>query len=276
MGNGLATRLAKRYLPNWIRMPIRYARLRYTLKMRGFRDLVQRNRYPGVRIPSPLLRYRAEGSNISAHNYLNTGLNCAQNVRSALGRVGRRFDEFERVLDFGCGCGRVMRWFEKAEDSQILLGTDIDKRAVAWCRRHLPFAKFEVNKPYPPLSHEGDAFDLILNLSTVDHLDESHQEKWIGELKRVARPGGVLLASFYGRTAHQVLLKSDRETVKKEGFLFRIAATGFFKPDGLPDFYQIAFQSSENARALYSRHFKILEHIEGGFANFEDLLVCSK
>ncbi len=65
-----------------------------------------------------------------------------------------------RVLDFGCGCGRVITYFH---DSQ-LYGTDIDEQAIAWCKENLAeLGSFTVNGEWPPLSFEDGFFDLILN-----------------------------------------------------------------------------------------------------------------
>src|ERR1700680_880714 len=37
------------------------------------------------------------------------------------------------VLDFGCGCGRVMSYFHKLCDDSIFVGTDVDQEAILWC-----------------------------------------------------------------------------------------------------------------------------------------------
>jgi SAM-dependent methyltransferase len=205
--------------------------------------------------------------------FLDNGLNCAQNVRSALCRLGRTPYDFEEVLDFGCGCGRILRWFREVPDSCHIHGCDIDARAVAWCDRHLPFGEFKVNAEDPPLPYEEGSFDLILSLSVIDHLDAPDQEKWLIELKRVARPGAVLLVTFMGRTAQRFLKKAMRERIESEGFLFLIRMTGRFKLDGLPDAYQTAFQTKEHALALCSRHFTVKDYVEGGLGNLEDMAI---
>ncbi len=51
--------------------------------------------------------------------------------------------EIASVLDFGCGCGRVTRYWHDFPGA--VAGSDLDARAIAWCRENLSFARFEQN-----------------------------------------------------------------------------------------------------------------------------------
>ena len=53
------------------------------------------------------------------------------------------------VLDFGCGCGRVLRHLRQFERVRIH-GTDSNPGAIAWCDQYLDFAEFGTNRLEPP------------------------------------------------------------------------------------------------------------------------------
>ena len=107
-------------------------------------------------------------------------------------------DEAHDVLDFGCGCGRVLRYWEG--HAGTISGSDRDAGAVEWCRGNLPFARLDRNDLAPPLPHADSSLDLVYALSVFTHLTEELQTAWRDELRRVLRPGGRLLLTTHGRS----------------------------------------------------------------------------
>jgi SAM-dependent methyltransferase len=117
--------------------------------------------------------------------------------------------EPESVLDFGCGCGRVTRYWLGA--GPTIAGSDLNEDAVDWCRRNLPFARFEENGLAPPLAFDDGAFDLVYGLSVFTHLPQELQIAWLHELSRVLRPGGNLLLTTHGERYRDRLDPPERE-----------------------------------------------------------------
>ena len=117
--------------------------------------------------------------------------------------------EIGAVLDFGCGCGRVTRYW--ADFAGEVAGSDLSGRAVEWCRRALPFGRFEPNGLAPPLPFADESFDLVYALSVFTHLTADLQLAWRDELRRVLRPGGRLLISTHGRSYVPRLDAGERE-----------------------------------------------------------------
>jgi SAM-dependent methyltransferase len=105
-------------------------------------------------------------------------------------------DELGAVLDFGCGCGRVTRYWRDFDGA--IVGSDLSEAAIDWCREHLPFADFEVNTLEPPFGFDDESFDLVYALSVFTHLTAELQIAWRDELVRVLRPGGLLLLTTHG------------------------------------------------------------------------------
>ena len=80
--------------------------------------------------------------------------------------------EIDRILDWGCGCGRVIAQLIKLIPPQQLFGCDIDAEAIAWNRDNLHGPGFTRINPYPPTPYPDSYFDLIYGISVMTHLAE--------------------------------------------------------------------------------------------------------
>jgi SAM-dependent methyltransferase len=129
--------------------------------------------------------------------FLRSGEETASAFRSALTDVGRPIESFSRVLDFGCGSGRVLRQWSLVRGPSFT-GSDYNASAVEWVRRNLPFAKAVRNSLEPPLPLDAKTFDLCYAVSVFTHLPESLQRRWIEELHRVLAPNAILLLTLSG------------------------------------------------------------------------------
>lgn len=101
------------------------------------------------------------------------------------------------ALDFGCGSGRIMRWFLQ-EHELSLTGCDIHRPTIEWMRSAYPEeVQLYCNDPEPPLPEAAETFDLVYCGSVFSHLPD--WAPWLLELRRVLKPGGILVASIHGR-----------------------------------------------------------------------------
>jgi SAM-dependent methyltransferase len=92
--------------------------------------------------------------------FLTIGTRGAESLRDILRKNGIDIARLGSILDFGCGCGRVMRHLP-AMTTAKLFGCDYNKAMVAWCKRNLRFAEFQANEAVGRLSYGDDSFDLI-------------------------------------------------------------------------------------------------------------------
>src|SRR5215510_2331007 len=78
------------------------------------RDIRARNRRysslgpDGLPLPPATLRVRVAGT-ADIESFLHGGQLGAETVRELLAAGGRPLDQCHAILDFGCGCGRVLR-----------------------------------------------------------------------------------------------------------------------------------------------------------------------
>jgi SAM-dependent methyltransferase len=128
-------------------------------------------------------------------------------------------DEIGSVLDFGCGCGRVTRYWSDFDGAVV--GSDVSGKAVAWCGDNLGFATFMRNGLGPPLELENESFDLVYALSVFTHLTEELQLAWRDELRRVLRPGGQLLFSTHGSSYLPRLDPGERKRFERGELVVR-------------------------------------------------------
>jgi len=162
----------------------------------------------GLPVPPGRLRVRVAWTG-DASWFLESGRRAEASIRAALARQGTAPEELGALLDFGCGCGRVTRRWASL-DGVGVAGSDTSVDAVAWCRRNLPFARFSVNGPAPPLAFADESFDLVYALSVFTHLEEEAQLAWMRELRRVLRPGGLLLVTTHGAAYVDRLTQGER------------------------------------------------------------------
>ena len=104
-----------------------------------------------------------------------------------------------RILDFGCGWGRMLRFFVKDVPTQNLYGSDVGAHLVELAANANPWATITVNAPLPPVNFGDESLDLIYLYSVFSHLAEDAQLAWIAEFGRLLRDGGLLIATTWPR-----------------------------------------------------------------------------
>jgi SAM-dependent methyltransferase len=128
------------------------------------------------------------------------GLAASTAFKELYERTGRReLSACRKVLDFGCGWGRIMRFLLKEIDPSKLYGIDVSDEMIAFCEKEFRWGTFTRNDPFPPTQFPAESFDFIYALSVFSHLSEDAHRKWLEEFKRILAPGGVLIATTWGR-----------------------------------------------------------------------------
>ncbi len=105
-----------------------------------------------------------------------------------------------RILDFGCGWGRIIRFFIKDVLQENLYGVDIDPEMISFCQKSVRYGKYDLVKPLPPSELPCESFDVIYAYSVFSHLNEQASFQWIEEFYRILKPGGLLFLTTQGRS----------------------------------------------------------------------------
>jgi SAM-dependent methyltransferase len=122
--------------------------------------------------------------------------------------------EGPQMLDFGCGYGRVIRFFLKDVDHHALTGADNDDSLIEFCRSSNHWCRFVQNDAVPPLPFADDEFNYVFVYSVFSHFSEEMHLRWLRELQRIVRPGGMLAISVRRRNYIESL-KRIRESAKE-------------------------------------------------------------
>lgn len=189
--------------------------------------------------------------------------------------TGRGVEAFPRVLDWGCGCARVSRYFLGVPGVE-LTGADVDPDNVGWCRDHFPQARWEVLPLRPPSELPTAGFDLAFGVSVFTHLKEPDQLAWLAELERVVRPGGLALMTFHGEASvFWAGLSAERyDRLTRKGIADQ--ANPLYDADlGEPDYYRDTFHTREYVERVWGRHFEILA-VEPCAVAHQDLVVMRR
>lgn len=227
----------------------------------------------GIPLPPAHLMVRVHGQDANlADNFLMVGRKSLEDIQAALNGIGKDWPDFKNVLDLGCGCGRLTRWLVERYPAMNLEGCDTDPDAIRWCRRNLQACKFDVTAALPPLPYAEAQFDLVFLVSIFTHLNEDYQGRWLAELQRITRPGGIVLITVHGPKIMPPSSAEMAATFQRKGFLFLDqGGQGVF-----PSWYGTSFQSEEYTANLFGRYFKIRAHLPNGLHQFQDIVLLER
>jgi SAM-dependent methyltransferase len=205
--------------------------------------------------PPPPLQVRQVGGDWGAAFY-REGRVIMNQLAAAFADAGMPLERAGAILDFGCGSGRVLSAFADSKPAGEVWGCDIDAEAIAWNEANLgQLARFQANPVLPPTRFDDGQFDAIYSVSVFTHLPEDLQFVWLNELRRVLRPGGVLVASLHGSHYHRQADPDTRAEVATRGFAYRTGPP----TAGLPDFYMLAMHSEAYVRSRWTRYLEFVE-----------------
>jgi SAM-dependent methyltransferase len=166
----------------------------------------------GLPLPPPLLRVKVAGT-ADRTVFVVQSAEAATTIREALTACGHPIEAVQSLLDFGCGCGRVLRQWASLQAADVH-GTDYNPDLIGWCRENLRFATFGVNGLAPPLGYDHERFELVIAISVFTHLTADLERRWIAELHRVLQPGGRLLLSTRGTAWVDHLTRDERQVYR--------------------------------------------------------------
>jgi len=148
----------------------------------------------------------------------------AENITEFFGHVPPDL----KILDFGCGVGRVLLPLVNLVDAQWH-ACDVNDRAIDYLSRTVPKARVTVSDYHPPLPFADNTFDCVYSISIWTHLPVALQLPWLIEIRRVLRPGGLAMISTAG--PHVVNVRRERgdpgwqelfpEDLAESGVIFR-------------------------------------------------------
>jgi len=227
----------------------------------------------GLPTPTPELARRVVGSPDPLYFKLG-GLRAFGELQLILQRWtgGARF---RRVLDWGCGCGRLSVHLQREGLAEELFGCDIDGEAVAWCQESLPGGRFERCGEFPPTPYPDRHFDLLIAFSVFTHLSEEAQQAWLAEAHRILAPGGRMVTTVNGPFASRIAFQQHAGTYLASGIWDRIQ-DGALQGVASDGYYRGTYQTPAYTYERWSRWFEIEGYIDRGLGNHQDVVLLRR
>lgn len=203
-------------------------------------------------------------------------------IISLLASAGIDYRSFKSILDFGCGCGRMLAgWEGLVPDDASLSGVDVKADLIEFCQRNIPYAKIWKITPPPPIEAESGAYDFLYAASVFTHmtLDEAHQ--WAAEVGRIIAHGGIAMITFHGGwfvPAYRDLSPQGVKELEETGFSCHMHAHDTHV--GSNDY--ATFMTAEFFQQLFSADFETLRIYDGAtegplhIAGYQDVAIVRR
>ena len=246
---------------------------------------LRRGKGDGPPMPPRELVITVAGS-YDPEKFLLNGFSTFRNIEKVLwNTVEKKFGDFDRILDWGCGCGRITRYFQEYAGCSEIWGADVVKESISWCSINFPFGKFYSIPLFPPTDLPDAHFDLVLGLSVFTHLDERTQFKWLEELWRITKDGGLVALSIQSQTSIARLAMKPKVGPWLESLYLAWRDVGFVDVGANRDlegyleceeYYRSVFHSRQYIEKCWGNHFKILDIVPGVNVFTQDLVLLQK
>ena len=190
--------------------------------------------------------------------YRNSIIPGVRNMLRYLSAAGIAVDGIRRILDFGCGSGRLLTgWQLLPGENRALVGCDSNAVLTDWARANLPDGiRIDHTSHEPPLPYGENEFDLAFAVSVLTHLRHRTQRLWAQELARIVRPGATLLVTAHGPLYVNVFAPGRAAEFEEAGHLELEGAE-----DGSNEF--ASFHAPGHLTALFDR-FDLVEYFPEG------------
>jgi SAM-dependent methyltransferase len=140
----------------------------------------------------------AGDTEIAINGYNRIGLSAYQLVEEAISLTNRTVDDYEEFLDYGCGYGRVTRFFVQNLEPHKISVFDVDPGAVSFCANEFGVKPIYLNDRWNFKSVNFDSFDVIWVGSVFTHLSEKFTKQTLQLLFNILNPNGILVFTTHG------------------------------------------------------------------------------
>jgi SAM-dependent methyltransferase len=201
-----------------------------------------------------------------------------------------------RVLEIGCGIGRMARPLTQYLVNGSYEGIDIVPRGIRWCQKHFtdryPNFRFQLsdveNREYNPSGRfrpteyqfpfKDNEFDFVYLTSVFTHMLKNDMAHYLGEISRTLRPNSKCLITFF------LLNEQSRKLIStgQSSLDFRFPLDGCWTNDeSLPE-NAVAYEE-DYIRKMFAESSLGLEHVQYGawcgrneYLSYQDVLVARK
>lgn len=233
------------------------------------------------------------GSAVNAQLYLNQGNFQVELLKNHINLLAD-----DHVLDIGSGVGRTaIALTNYLNNKGRYHGFDVVKKGVDWCNNGIGKDYPNFNFKYVPLfndlynesslratnfkfPYEPNTFDKVFSFSLFTHMQKSETQNYFVEIKKVLKPGGLCLSTFF------LYNDFDEELIsRREDFNFPFKRNGYRLMNEKVKAGNVAFHKDKIKEMLESANLECVEMIDGywrdGVVNdyqkeYQDIVIFKK
>ena len=123
-----------------------------------------------------------------------------------------------RILDAGCGAGRMITHLRSMNGSHDVSGVDLSSAMVRLARSAHPDLVI-TEGDLAALPFDDEQFDGVLAWYSIIHMPPQELASVFGEFRRVLRPGGSLLLAYQAGTGERTLSRPYGHDIELRAFL---------------------------------------------------------
>lgn len=94
------------------------------------------------------------------------------------------------ILDLGCGNGKNSFYIAEQGLNNKIVGIEISETALKYARELAPAGNFIKQSIGTPLAFADSSFDIILDVTSSNSLNENERAVYLKEISRLLKPGG--------------------------------------------------------------------------------------
>ncbi len=211
-------------------------------------------------LPSPDLIFHTCGHR-NPKQYMESGWNHAAHFLVLNNLIsGYDFSDYRRILDFGCGAGRLLNSMPFNEAASVF-ACDVSEKCVDNVQKYFGWVNAQISGLMPPLLYPSNYFDCIYSFSVFSHLSQPVENSFLEELHRIGQKGCIYIISFHGIHGKEVrLTETEIDMLEREGFYFKkVHGAGAH-----PEYYEASHHTWDYLRNNWTKYFDILEIVKGG------------
>jgi SAM-dependent methyltransferase len=186
-------------------------------------------------------------------------------------------DRAVRILDWGCGFGRVSRHLHRFAPAAEVLGADIDAENLTWMAANEPHVKPVTSDISGHIDLPDESVDIVFGISVMTHLRVDVMKIWLKELCRIVKGDGLLLLTVAGAGS----LAFTSSWIKPEQYAeWRREGRIVFDNNGAVDsdiggenYYVQSKINEASLREIWSEFVDVVDFIPTVFG-YQDLVVC--
>ncbi|MCU0422959.1 MAG: class I SAM-dependent methyltransferase [Bacteroidia bacterium] len=203
-----------------------------------------------------------------------------------------------KILDIGCGIGRLARALTGYLTHGQYEGFDVVEDGIVWCKSHIQPRFPQFNFTYTPLRNDlynldtqqqakefifpypDNQFDVVILTSVFTHMQPEEVAHYLFEINRVLKPGGRCVATYFIMNSKtEVALHQNKKLMQ-----FPYAYEGYYLHDNNVKDANIAFDEQRLTRLMVKAGFQSHEWHWGWWRglkkndclNFQDVVIATK